>query len=529
MTKQKLPRYEMHKYWGKKPANELDKLIEKYSKVGDIVMDPFAGYGVFVSESYLKGRNAIGNDLNPASVFIQKNLLNKSIDLKEFQNVFKDIFKKLKGIEDEWFSITCPQCNSKAKVISTLRNKQNTPLMNKIKCSCSRKSIEVEISDMESKDFLNRESEICTPEHPNQKLIRNGRISVLDKMTTDDLFTNRTLLCQAIIFEEILNIKEPIIRNLAKFTFTSNLANSSKLVPPIKSRGPMAPGAWMTGYYIGDTYLENNTFHYLANRVKKVIDGKNDFLNTLREKKIKDQGECMSVSEFSNDSSGYLILNQDTKNLEIQDASIDYIFTDPPYGDTVPYFEQSALWNTWLGFDVDYENEVVISDSKVRGKTAKQFSNDIHKCIEEITRVLKNDGYFSITFHSLSGEEWYSLTKACLENNLILEDLVSLTQKTFSPRQLNRKTTVKGDILITFKKSNNNEINQELSEDDTISLVCDVAEYAIRANRMSTNDIYIDILTKIYKERLLIKNINFIEALYQKFDLSELGDWSLKV
>ena len=83
MTKQKLPRYEMHKYWGKKPANELDKLIEKYSKVGDIVMDPFAGYGVFVSESYLKGRNAIGNDLNPASVFIQKNLnINTTIETR---------------------------------------------------------------------------------------------------------------------------------------------------------------------------------------------------------------------------------------------------------------------------------------------------------------------------------------------------------------------------------------------------------------------------------------------------------------
>ena len=42
----------------------------------------------------------------------------------------------------------------------------------------------------------------------------------------------------------------------------------SKLVPPIKSRGAMAPGAWMTGFYIGETYLENNVLSYFENRFK---------------------------------------------------------------------------------------------------------------------------------------------------------------------------------------------------------------------------------------------------------------------
>ena len=30
---------------------------------------------------------------------------------------------------------------------------------------------------------------------------------------------------------------------------------------------------------------------------------------------------------------------------------IDYIFTDPPYADTVQYGELNFVWEAWLGFD----------------------------------------------------------------------------------------------------------------------------------------------------------------------------------
>ena len=62
--KQKKHRYEMHKYWGKKPSKDLYKLIEKYTNEGDLVLDPFAGYGVFTCEAYIMNRNVISNDLN---------------------------------------------------------------------------------------------------------------------------------------------------------------------------------------------------------------------------------------------------------------------------------------------------------------------------------------------------------------------------------------------------------------------------------------------------------------------------------
>ena len=45
-------------------------------------------------------------------------------------------------------------------------------------------------------------------------------------------------------------------------------------MPPIKSRGDMAPGAWMTGFYTGNTYLENSVLKYFENRFLKILKGK---------------------------------------------------------------------------------------------------------------------------------------------------------------------------------------------------------------------------------------------------------------
>ena len=64
------PRYYMHKYWGKKPASGISPLVDRYTKPGDTIIDPFSGYGVFCCEAFLKNRNVIVNDLNPIANFI---------------------------------------------------------------------------------------------------------------------------------------------------------------------------------------------------------------------------------------------------------------------------------------------------------------------------------------------------------------------------------------------------------------------------------------------------------------------------
>jgi len=71
--------YAMHKYWSKKPPNIVAYFIEKYSKKGDIVLDPFSGYGVTGIEALRLGRKTILIDLNPIATFISRVIGNNNI------------------------------------------------------------------------------------------------------------------------------------------------------------------------------------------------------------------------------------------------------------------------------------------------------------------------------------------------------------------------------------------------------------------------------------------------------------------
>ncbi|MCB0753059.1 MAG: site-specific DNA-methyltransferase, partial [Ignavibacteriae bacterium] len=299
------------------------------------------------------------------------------------------------------------------------------------------------------------------------------------------------------------------------------LANCSKLLPPIKSRGPMAPGAWMTGFYIGETYLENNVLHYFENRLKKIIKGKQDFLN-----QFEPVGEFNFYPiEYSN---SYQTLQNDAKSLNIKSDSIDYVFTDPPYGDAVPYFEQSVIWNSWLKFIPDYENEIVISDSKEREKDINNFEKEINQAFSEIRRVLKPNKYFSLTYHSLSGSEWKAITNACIKNGFELKDYEWLVQKSFTPRQINRLKTVKGDVLVTLQKNPNPEQTINKTDKEVAKLFKEQIElWLLEEEGLDTNEIFLRIMKKVFSDKIIIGDVDLLKILTENFEFSEQKQWIL--
>ena len=80
--------YAMHKYWGKKPFNEISKFIEKYSEKGETVMDCFCGSGVTLIEAIKADRKAIGIDLNPIAIKLATVSLT-AVNLDEINKTFK--------------------------------------------------------------------------------------------------------------------------------------------------------------------------------------------------------------------------------------------------------------------------------------------------------------------------------------------------------------------------------------------------------------------------------------------------------
>lgn len=513
--KQKLDRYEMHKYWGKKPANGLLPLINKYSSEGDVLLDPFAGYGVFCAEAYLSGRNVIVNDLNPISNFITEQLLRDDVDLSLLDTYWKQIKKEFKPYIDHWFGIYID--DQKVIPSSILRDKFNRPM--KVKYKISKGAIEVALSEDEiNKYILFEESQAILDWYPRDKLIINSRISAKPNMNIADLFTKRTLACHARLFSLINQHAKGSEKQILLLAFTANLANCSKLVPPINSRGQMSQGAWMTGFYIGETYIENNVLQYFENRLKKVVNGKKDF--------IKSNSNTLFTNHEKKNNIKYYINSNDAKHLiDIKNDSIDYVFTDPPYGDAVPYFEQSIIWNSWLQLSPDYDNEIVISDSKIRDKNVKKYETDIFKAIGEIKRVLKMNKYFSLTYHSISGLEWKAITNACIKNNFKLFDYEWLTQKSFTPRQIARTKTIKGDVLVTLQKVEEELPLQFLSDTELSKLVLSYIDSIIGTNGKDTNHILMEVMKWVFEHRIIIENIDVCNILKDKFTLNDNELW----
>lgn len=86
--------YAMHKYWGKKPFNEISKFIEKYTMPGEVVLDSFCGSGVTLIEALKANRKCIGVDLNPLAIKLAKVSMT-AVDIDEVNRQFKVITKKL--------------------------------------------------------------------------------------------------------------------------------------------------------------------------------------------------------------------------------------------------------------------------------------------------------------------------------------------------------------------------------------------------------------------------------------------------
>ena len=99
-----------------------------------------------------------------------------------------------------------------------------------------------------------------------------------------------------------------------------------------------------------------------------------------------------SMSEFDKEAtnSDIRIINHDSRRIGfIDDETIDFICTHPPYMAAVPYAEYQKLSLWWLGFS-QYELEKrLIGGRRSRADTPDRFFHDINMALMEMNRVLR--------------------------------------------------------------------------------------------------------------------------------------------
>jgi DNA modification methylase len=118
-----------------------------------------------------------------------------------------------------------------------------------------------------------------------------------------------------------------------------------------------------------------------------------------------------SVADFSTvaTNSKVTIFKQDSRKLEfINDESIDFICTHPPYMAAVPYAEYQKLSLWWLGYSQYDLEKSLIGGRRSRPDTPQRFFRDMEMSLLEMKRVLRKKKYCCITIGNpiYGGKTW---------------------------------------------------------------------------------------------------------------------------
>ena len=163
------------------------------------------------------------------------------------------------------------------------------------------------------------------------------------------------------------------------------------------------------------------------------------------ERKIKRYLEANLVNDSNIVSTGSCT---DLRN--VPSNSIDYIFTDPPFGSNINYSELSFAWEAWLGVKTNNKEEAIINNTQK--KQLSDYQELMEKCFCEYYRVLKPNRWMTVEFHNSKNSVWNAIQEALLKAGFIIADVRTLDKKQGSFKQVTTSTAVKQDLVISAYK-----------------------------------------------------------------------------
>jgi len=203
---------------------------------------------------------------------------------------------------------------------------------------------------------------------------------------------------------------------------------------------------------------------------------KNIFLGVRR--KIKTFRKAFELVYKS--KSSVQVINASSTKIALPDQSVDYIFTDPPFGGYIPYSEINQINEAWLGIETKQENEVIVSNAQ--NKSEAQYGDLMELVFKEMYRVLKNDGKSTVVFHSAKASIWRALMTAYENAGFSVNTSSILDKVQGSFKQVTSTVKVQGDPLLLLEKK---EVKTKVNGKSYESIVEDLLKIADLSNEDS--------------------------------------------
>lgn len=452
------PVYNAHAYLTKVPVSAIEPFIEAFTEPGDLVLDVFAGSGMTGVAAAMLGRRAVLYDISVLGQHIGRNYLNL-VDPERFRVAAHRAIQETSELLGDVYTVPCQncgrgaalsrrtwsqviQCNSCAQPVNyyraleaagwgarpldcphcsqplVLRNAKRVAeevVLDTIACTCSKTQQEQPAADLPPVSLAG----LTIPEVNIESHRQMFQASALQKhglTTVASFYSPRNLAVLAALRQAIEAEEDEELRDKLLFAFTSVLTRASKRYQWSKKR-PL--NAANQNYYIAMVFYEWNVYDLFQRKVEAMAKSDAYVIDAM--------GGPLMARKPDVD---YRLGSADS--LDLPDASVDYVFTDPPFGSNIFYSDMNLFQEAWLGRFTDESLEAVVdrTTNGHRPRTAERYAALLTATLKEAHRVLKPAGWLSLVFSNSSGEVWALLQRAIRDAGFLIEpDGLSLLDK----------------------------------------------------------------------------------------------------
>jgi len=388
--------YGSHPYFTKRAWNVVQEYIKHFSAPDDIVLDPFGGSGVTAVESLVLRRKAIYVDISRWACFLARQAAIAPVNLGNLT----DAFHRLRA-----------RCRERVEDLWRLSEKE---LISKPVREWYPKGVGL-------------------PENSDVRYV-------------EDLFTPRMLHGLATLHAGIAQEQDHATRDLLLLAFSSTLARINRTFLSTTGRQETRGGSAVFSIYrykVAREPVELPLWDQFAQRFEKLLQAKHE-TNLLIGGFYRDgdtatfrHGSATRLGEF------------------LKPESVDYIYTDPPYGAHISYLDLSTMWSAWLELEVsDRDRQEEVIEGGTLRKSSGQYQSLLTESIREMARALKKGAWVSLVYAHTDTSYWDAIVQACQEAGLgYCNTVVQPAGVVWSMhKKKNPLRVLSGELVLNFRK-----------------------------------------------------------------------------
>lgn len=509
-------------YFTKQSWDIVAQNIKAFTNEGDIVLDSFGGSGVTAIEAMMNGRLGIHTDLNPLSIFMVK-ALSAKVNLGELWDSSEEILKEFENLR--------PKNEKEAKAMLKNAKHYSNAIDEQFGQTATIK-MQDEILWLPKDEILPKGSDVSSVLGLFSPL-QLAELALLRKLifkhTTPSGTKEQRLIKRNLRYSLLLAFHNAVKSLNLTFHKSKTGGGDSAAFRHFRYRVAKEPTILDTAktfknkveYVIKSKRIQENSPHFYNAYFAPLERTIKDFSGAM----INQRTNLDKTDSILEKTNGEKIFQADATNLkEIENESVDFIYTDPPYSNKIAYLDLSTLWNAWLDFGVDLElKEKECIEKGSLEKTRDEYIVLMKKSLNEMYRVLKFNRWLAFVFQHQDPQLWQILVDAA--ENAGFEYVVSIRQDngqtSFIKRQ-HKQRILAGQLILYFRKVRNPKALIKEKVGDTLGLVLNNIEALIaRDDGATLEEIYADLqirglelgfyheLGKMYNDLTPLINENF--------------------